>query len=204
MRLIIDHELARSSNVGSRFSIPAEREGMVLLDVPAEVQQMEKWCWAAIASSLGRYYRTRTLSQAEVASQVLNNGCQGASAAGLEMDTESRLDKAMRVAGCYSHWTPGKPLFDRVRFEINLGRPFAARIGWHNGEGHYVLVNGYRNAGRHLWVTDPLSGTGEHPYADFPSAYRQGGTWTETFWTTPGAPAGEAPLNHAPKSTKIN
>jgi hypothetical protein len=167
-----------------------EHHGAVRLDVPVEDQLLENWCWAAISSALGRYYGTSDESQATIATQVLKRNCVGFALDDeirRNADTTSRLDTAMRFAGCYSHWSPGKPLFDRVRFEINLGRPFGARIGWHAGAAHYVLIHGYRDDGERLLVADPLHGSGEYPLGEFPARYRQGGAWTETFWTTPAA-----------------
>lgn len=188
MRLIIDDEFAPSSSMGGRFRTPTERDGAVRLNIPVENQLLNNWCWAAIASALGRYYGTSDESQAQIASQVLKKNC-------LEFafddevrrsaDTISRLDIAMSVAGCYSHWSAGKPLFDRVRFEINFGRPFGARVGWHAGAAHYVLIHGYRDHGEKLLVADPLHGSGEYSLGEFPARYRQGGAWTETFWTAP-------------------
>jgi hypothetical protein len=199
MRLVIDGEDAQASCVGAVFGVPAERAGLVRLEVPAERQLLEKWCWAAIASALGRYYGTSQASQSALASQVLGKDCTGfASDPSVReaADAVSRLDRALRAVDCYSHWSPGKPLFERVQFEINHGRPLAARIGWHAGAGHYVLVHGYRSEGRKLLVADPLHGAGEYTYADFPAAYLHRGAWTETFWTAPPGTASASRAAH--------
>jgi len=188
MRLVIDSEAARSSCVGGRFGAPPKFDGGVRLSVDAQEQLFGNWCWAAIASMLGRYYRTSDASQVEIASRLLHVDCARLeSDANLQRsaDAEMRLDTALAIVGCFSHWSAGKPLFDRVRFEINLGRPLAARIEWHAGAAHYVLVHGYRIDGKRIIVADPLHGAGEFALSDFPSNYRLGGAWTETFWTNP-------------------
>lgn len=187
MRLTIDSELALSSSVGEGFCSPKAVDGAVLLEVRVEKQLLNNWCWAALASALGGYYGTSQASQTEIASRLLEADCT-ALAIDEELrkrvDREFRLDRAMMAAGCFSHWSAGKPMFDRVRFEINLGRPFCARIEWHQGAAHYVLIHGYRERGEHILVADSLHGPGQYPLPDFPARYREGGAWTETFWST--------------------
>lgn len=186
MRLVIDSEFAPSSSVGGGFRAPVERNGVVQLDVQLERQLLDNWCWAAIGSALGRYYGMVNDSQAGIASRVLETDCSAhahSEAIRRKADIISRLDRALRVVGCYSHWTAGKPLFDRVRFEVNCGRPFGARIGWHAGAAHYILIHGYREEGERVLVADPLHGPGEYSLDKFPACYRDGGAWTETFWT---------------------
>lgn len=187
MRLTIDSELALSSTVGEQFCTPAVVDGAVLLEVRLEEQLKSNWCWAAIASALGRYYGTSEASQREIAARLLDeSGGEIACDASLEERANKayRLDRAMVAAGCFSHWSAGKPVFDRVRFEINLGRPFCARIEWHHGAAHYVLIHGYRESGESILVADSLHGPGEYPLPEFPSRYREGGAWTESFWST--------------------
>jgi hypothetical protein len=188
MLLVIDSESASSSCVGERFAAPLECDGQVRLNIGIQDQILGNWCWAAIASMLGRYYGTSDASQAEIAAQLLGIDCSRLdSDIGLRRsaDAEMRLDAALKIARCFGHWSAGKPLFDRIRFEINLGRPFAARIGWNAGAAHYVLVHGYRNEGKRIIVVDPMHGPGEFVLSDFPATYRQGGAWTETFWSNP-------------------
>lgn len=188
MRLTIDSELAASSTVGAGFRSPRAAGGAVFVEMGVERQLFRNWCWAAIAASLGRYYGTTQASQAEIARRVM--AAEGADDAGDEESgsedgKEFRLDRALTAAGCFGHWSAGKPVFDRVRFEINLGRPFCPRIGWHQGGAHYVVIHGYREKGERVLVADSLHGPAEHALREFPGRYREGGAWTETFWTTP-------------------
>jgi hypothetical protein len=210
MRFVIDGETARSSCVGTRFATPRQTEGAVKLSVTPQRQLFDNWCWAAIASVLGRYYGTSAASQSEIASHLLRLDCAGIDGnidgddeLRVRADAEMRLDAALALVGCYSHWSAGKPLFDRVRFEINLGRPFAARIEWQSGGAHYVLVRGYRDEGKRIIVADPLHGEAEYPLFDFPSRYQLGGAWTETFWTNPAGRAGHPDPRQAAKDHDI-
>ena len=182
MRLVIDDESARSSCIGSTFRTPLYRGGGVTLPVVAQRQKRSKWCWAAIAAMASDYYGV-PVPQTEVVARVLG-ACADPDLAE-DADVERRLDEALTAAGIFGHWSFGKPMFDRVRFEIQRGRPFAARIGWFDGAAHYVLVQGYVETGRRLMIFDPLHGSDVVDYADFPSSYRRGGAWTETLWTRP-------------------
>ena len=178
MKLIIDSDRAPLSTVGPAFHPPRRQGRWHRLDVPGITQGRPNWCWAAIAAALGRYYGSSDLTQARIASQVTD-----------AIDREARLDSALRLTGCFGHWSPGKPLLDRIRFEVNAGRPLAARIAWNQGGGHYVLVTGYDETGA-LQIDDPATGRAVHAYVKFPDSYRTGGGWTETFWTLPTAKRG--------------
>ena len=173
MRFVIDSDRAPTSTVGTTFEPPQAVDGWHRLSLVPDLQSAENWCWAAIAASVARHYGAAPADQNEIAARLTGS-----------LDREARLDAALRLTGCFGHWSPGKPLFDRVRFEINAGRPFAARIAWHQGAGHYVLVTGYHADGT-LQIDDPATGQSVAPYSGFPERYRSGGGWTETFWTTP-------------------
>ena len=186
MKLIIEDESSRTSCVGQRFKQPVIRANRALVDVNVPRQQLDSWCWAAIAAGLSEYYGTGTPSQADIASGVLDVDCshfENDEQLKAVANTVARLDKAMALVSCYSHWSAGKPLFDRIKFEINQGRPLAARIEWFSGGAHYVLIHGYADATGNILVADPMHGASEHPLAHFPARYRLGGAWTETFWT---------------------
>ena len=162
------------------------RDGRVTIDLEVPRQQLERWCWAAIACGIGKYYEKGSWTQAQIASKVLGIDCERFEqdeTIKQEADTVTRLDKALKVAGCYSHWSPGKPQFDRVKFEINQGRPLAARIEWFTGSAHYAVIHGYDESSASVLVADPMHGSSEHPLEHFPARYLLGGAWTETFWT---------------------
>jgi hypothetical protein len=183
--LTIESEFAPFSDVGAGFCVPALVDGAVKLDVCLEKQEFRNWCWAAIASALGRYYGTLKASQEEIVGNAFANDHSGAPGELAERkNVEFRLDRALRTVGCFSHWSEGKPLFERIRFEINLGRPIGARIEWYQGGAHYVLIHGYRDDGERVLVADSQHGSGEFVLKEFPSLYRERGAWTETFWTT--------------------
>ncbi|MEM9556465.1 MAG: papain-like cysteine protease family protein [Acidobacteriota bacterium] len=155
------------------------------LDLVVERQQRSQWCWAAIGASLARFYRTGSWSQREIASEVFGVGsCEPKSAD--SWDRCATLDDVLRRVGCFSHWSPGRPTFERVQSEIAAGRPLCLGLAWSDGGNHYVVVRGAFAARRELSVDDPLHGPSIQHYDSFPMGYRGGGVWRETYWTVSG------------------
>lgn len=190
MKLYVDPPNARLSTVGDFFQLPHMQDQRVWLTLPVVLQERSRWCWASIAQSLRGYYYGEYLSQRDVAEQIL--GYPAGSIAPQEstevaqdsVNVNFKLDEALARVGCFGNWSPGKPRFERLWFEINQGRPVAARIEWHGGDAHYVLINGYTAGGGEVMILDPLHGPGLMDYSKFPRHYDdRRGTWTETFWT---------------------
>ncbi len=188
MLLAIEPEDATSSSRRAPGGAVRVVGGVVSLDVAVPVQARTRWCWAAIAVGLEAYYGRTARSQAALAHELLA-GDAGAHAP--DLDRELELDRALSAVGCFGHWSPGKPTLARLRFELNLGRPVAARVEWHGGGGHYVLVTGHDTRGDDLLIADPRHGLARVSYAGFPRSYERGGTWTESFWTIPHTPSVE-------------
>jgi hypothetical protein len=189
MRLKIESPEATHVCYGSA-SRPADVERSArFLPVQLQRQAQSNWCWASIAASLGRYYGTRRVEQHDVASALLGEDCSAFSsdpALALRCNVCAMLDDALRWVGCFSHWSPGRPSFARIRVEIEAGRPLALSVNWHHGGSHFLLVTGYCRDTEELQVDDPLHGTTLQRYADFPQNYRTvGGVWRGTYWTCP-------------------
>ncbi len=150
-------------------------------------QELSNWCWAAIAASLSAFYGGRQLAQAEVAADVLGYACSGFRAdpeLAARCNVCARLDDALKAVGGYSHWSPGKPTFARIRTEIDAGRPVCFGLDWLSGGFHYAVVTGYYADAREIYVADPLHGPSVQAFEPFPSRYRgSGGVWRGTFWT---------------------
>ncbi|WP_162996444.1 papain-like cysteine protease family protein [Mucilaginibacter celer] len=174
------------SSLGNAKKLSPSAGEYILPNSTLANQQLERWCWAAIAQGLTAYYHQNTIQQYEIASQVLGFDC---SAYTDSTDVSERcninynLDKALEAVNCYSHWSPGKPFFERVQFEISMGRPVCLRINWFKGDAHYVMINGFNAANATLHIQDSLHGPSQIVYKHFPSKYRAGGVWAETYWT---------------------
>ncbi|GAB5447541.1 papain-like cysteine protease family protein [Gymnodinialimonas sp.] len=179
MKLHVESDGARVASIpvqGGRMpSIAAD--GTVNLGITLPLQARSHWCWAAIGSTLTEYFGAPPLTQAQVAERMTGTDGEGS-------NKNLELNRVLERVGCHGHWSPGRPTFDRLAYEINRGHPLAVRIEWLRGDAHYVLVTGY-NAARHdLEIADSLHGASRQAYDDFPRGYHNGGgLWTETFWT---------------------
>jgi hypothetical protein len=60
-----------------------------------------------------------------------------------------------------------------------------ARIGWNGGGGHFVVLTGYRSAGKlkEVEVQDPWTGRSTLAVDVFAGNYKNSGTWTHTYLT---------------------
>lgn len=188
MKIHIDTEDALVSSIGGQFRAPLIFKEDVIIDINVQRQEKEHWCWAALAASLAEYYGTSHWSQQQIAQQVAEQDAQQPPLRNTvtyeNTNVSTTLDKALRVCACMSHWSPGKPSFARIQYEVNLGRPLCMRIQWHAGDAHYAMLHGYSAATQQLLIKDTLHGPARIAYADFPRAYREcGGVWTETYWT---------------------
>ena len=187
MKIIIEGENANFSCLQPGGCLSKPKGAHLLPGLQLQRQLLGRWCWAAIAADLANFYHKRLISQTEVASMVLGFDCNG-----FNHDTDLtercnvnyKLDEALSAVQCYSHWSPGKPSFERLQFELSLGQPVCCRINWFKGDAHYVVIYGYNNQTRELYIADPLHNTCQIAYAAFPKKYNEtGGVWTETYWT---------------------
>jgi hypothetical protein len=181
MIIVVEHESSLPP------ATPVVHREDVLLNIHLQPQLLERWCWAAIASAMMRYYHSKDVGQATIAESVLAISCDGYETNELvreQCNQNTKLYKVLEYANCYSHWTPGKPAFERIQFEINAGRPLCCRIEWYKGDAHYVLIKGYNALAQELFIEDSLHGPANVSYKSFPSEYKtSGGAWTETYWT---------------------
>lgn len=189
MRLTIEPpEATRESYSGTRRH-NASRAESCILTITVQRQELPRWCWAAIAVSLGEYYRTRSRCQHQIATEMLGFDCSAFMhdpELRKRCDVNAMLDDALRLVDCYSHWSPGRPTIERVRTEIDAGRPLCIQLDWFRGESHYVMVTGYYAGTDEIVVEDPLHGPSIQHFDEFPRGYRAaGGRWHGTFWTLP-------------------
>lgn len=188
MKIFIDHCDAKTSNFGAFYQSPIIDHTGCRLPIAVGQQLKTRWCWAAIASALATYYQTMCIDQVQIVDCLLSDFNAGndlySNEELLERNLNFKLDVALKYVNCFSHWTPGKPVFERIQFEINQGRPLGVRLEWFKGGAHYILVNGYNDQEGSIMIEDPLHGPGVHGFDGFPNNYRESGAvWTETFWT---------------------
>ena len=188
MKIFIDSNDAGKSEIGAFYKLPNLIGNEYYLEIKLEQQLKSRWCWVSLACAIAKYYETMNVQQAALANELVKNA-----------DTESeiyppedrkeknvnfKLDVALKYIGCFSHWSAGKPNFERLKFEINQGRPLCVRLEWLKGGAHYVMIKGYDWKKGTVLIDDPLHGLHRMPFENFPEKYRvSGAIWTETYWT---------------------
>jgi len=70
-------------------------------------------------------------------------------------------------------------LFDR--------RVVGARVGWHGGGGHFMVIYGCRtmNGINYYDIDDPIYGKTQITETAFNTAYQGAGSWTHSYITNP-------------------
>jgi hypothetical protein len=162
----------------------ADGKASVALNVQHQLQA--NWCWAACASSSSGYYDPATTwGQCRLANAELGQGNCCNDGGSLACDVPWYLHKALARTGNLGSRASGTLPWRQLCAEIDAGRPVAARIGWSDGTGHFVMVTGYRKAGpvRELEVQDPWTGRSSVPLDVFETRYKSSGTWTHTYLT---------------------
>ncbi len=174
--------------------------GKAIRALSFQVQRQEKseWCWAAVSVSVDRFFRpASTHTQCEIASSVLNlQCCNGTQRAPTDAcNTPHTLHPVLGRFHLLAADPIRKPLaFNRVRTEIDAGRPVCVLIKWLDNQGqltnrgHFIALNGYRVTPaqkQFLSITDPMYGSSEIAFEQFISekgGYRDGrGVWFASF-----------------------
>lgn len=185
LKIIIEHEDAKSSNIKGGRILPNNTQA--ILNIVFEKQLTENWCWAAISKMVYQYYYNKDISQELIVANLFNVDVKSLKTKGKvikKYNKEMVLNQTLEDLCCFSHWSLGKPTFERLQHEINQGKPLCCRIEWYSGNAHYVLIHGYDIESKSLYITDSQEGKSLVHYNEFPKNYKnKGGAWTETFWT---------------------
>lgn len=168
------------------------------LSLKVQRQEKSEWCWAAVSASVDRFFRPDSAhTQCDIAGSALNlKCCNGARPA--QSDSCNQPHPLHPVLGRF-HLLAADPIvkplaFDRVRTEIDAGRPVCVLIKWLDNQGqltdrgHFVALNGYRVTPaqkQFISITDPMYGPSEIAFEQFISnkgGYRDGrGVWFASF-----------------------
>jgi hypothetical protein len=159
---------------------------MPALNFNMQPQQRTNWCWAAVATSVQRYYVPGSnLTQCVLVNQTLGradccqvagwNACNVGGDLGLVLNALGRLRQ-----------TVARPAtFAELQAEIQALHPICIRVVWLTGGAHFMACTGYypTNAGLVLLIQDPWWGAALVFSAFFPLLYHQGGYWSHTCFT---------------------
>ncbi|SOD03873.1 Papain-like cysteine protease AvrRpt2 [bacterium JGI 053] len=152
-----------------------------------EQQLHSRWCWAAVAVSVARFYDAGTSwTQCRLADMELGRSdCCGAGGKG-PCNVAGFLHTSLARVGHLDYWTGAAASFATVRVEVDQGNPFCARIAWNQGGAHFVAIFGYTEGGVTadaglVSVADPWYGNSDVAYTEFRERYRGSGTWTHSY-----------------------
>jgi hypothetical protein len=153
-----------------------------------QTQQQDLWCWAAVTVSVSLFYNAGSgwsqcsLVNAELGrSDCCFNG--GLSVCNKTSTLNAPLSRTGNLNVMHNSLVP----FPDVVSEIGGNHPLGCRIGWPDGNGHFVVVHGYSDGANGSWVSvaDPFYGTSTYVYDVFCTSYRNSGKWTHSYFTQP-------------------
>ena len=159
---------------------------------PLDKQEANKLCWAAIATSVDHYFnRDSMFTQCSVASAVLGRSCCSLNGIPDACNKVEYLETALdRVQRLESPPSASALAFSDICKLIDKKMPVCARIQWPNGEGHFVVICGYRltkDKKEFVEISDSWYEDSILPYDEFKQAYQGagrpdgGGFWSHTY-----------------------
>jgi len=136
------------------------------LDFVLKPQECTQWCWAAVTSAIGAFYKDANCpDQCGVASKVLNIGRDCCSECDCKADPFDPCNQPKNIARAldeYDHDGGDGPdgvtlSFAQVQAEINAGRPIAVNVLLHDtaATNHAIVIYGYQDDGK-LNIADPM------------------------------------------------
>jgi hypothetical protein len=156
------------------------------LEFAMEHQKQTLWCWAATSVSVSQFYDERSdWTQCDMANAELGltSCCPDGAAEGCNVT--NTLEPPLKRARVFDRVERGSISFERIREEIDEGRPLAWRIEWPDTKGHFAVIEGYQPSGRRLVaVEDPWTGSVAVPFEALLSGrYPGNGRWTHSYFT---------------------
>lgn len=150
-------------------------------------QVHSNWCWAAVATSVARYYNPKSKwTQCTVAAGKLSRKRCCGKHVNSKCNKIGHLQHTLKLVGHVTDqaYLEGAVPFSCARREIDAGRPLAVRTQWRGSEiGHVLAIVGYHNGLEMLTVDDPTYGRSHVHYRIFCRDYRGSGKWTRSYYT---------------------
>ncbi|HYI92584.1 MAG TPA: papain-like cysteine protease family protein, partial [Bryobacteraceae bacterium] len=126
-----------------------------------------------------------------LASEVLGESCCSPDGVPDKCNEVNRLEAALdKVHRLESGPDDGGLAFSDIRKLIDKKIPICARIQWPNGEGHFVVISGYRwtkDKKEFVEISDSWHEDSIIPFDEFKQAYQGagrpdgGGIWSHTY-----------------------
>jgi Bacterial tandem repeat domain 1/Papain-like cysteine protease AvrRpt2 len=158
-------------------------------------QQQGFWCWAAVSSSIRRYYQpASTLSQIDLVNQRRGRNDCGQPGPGADTDRCNQPDTTHEVIDSLGHLAQmqhNSVPFANLRGELAAGRPIFVRIEWDGGGRHATVAAGVED-GEFVIMCDPGNSSAADPaqgtttvvaYDALLADYNGSGNWIGTGYT---------------------
>lgn len=171
------------------------------LEFHLEEQKCSEWCWAATATAVAKFFGDSPRQQCQFVSQVLDMGrdccsdCDCTPGSGDPCNQSQNLGFALdQIGHGRGDGTDGLPTmqFSEIQQEIDAGHPVCVSIQWEEAAaaGHAIVIYGYDQAKRILFIADPKAPAGtpitipfdNFSYPEFGGPGR--GSWKAAFRTS--------------------
>ncbi|WP_258527598.1 papain-like cysteine protease family protein [Streptomyces sp. NBRC 110611] len=142
---------------------PTAGQKTVGIDMVKQVQN--QWCWDASGLTIAKFWGFTGYDQ--------NDFCRLA-ASGRWLDCnnqpatlEDMANGLAKMGIASSGDSVRRPSFSQVAQQIDAGRPFGVRFGWHSGGGHMNVIYGYDGGSNMIAVGDPWPTTQTYTWWDY-------------------------------------
>jgi Bacterial tandem repeat domain 1/Papain-like cysteine protease AvrRpt2 len=160
-------------------------------------QQQSQWCWAAVSSSIRRYYQpASTLSQVDLVNQRRGRNDCHLPGPGADGDRCNKPDNTSAVIDSLGHLEQmqnNSVSYANLRSQLAIGRPVFIRIEWDGGGRHATVAAGVED-GEFVIMCDPGSSSAADAtqgtttvvaYDTLLADYNGSGNWIGTGYTKP-------------------
>lgn len=154
------------------------------LGLAMQRQDQSEWCWATVSVSVAAFFEPGSpWTQCTLVGAQLERTDCCAGGASEACNVPQQLTPGLARVGHLAEDFGGSLDLAAIAAQVEAGRPVALCIDWSGGGGHFVVIDGYDQAGGLVDVKDPLFGTSYLPLAGFPARYQGGGSWGWTYLT---------------------
>lgn len=158
-----------------------------------EMQLHNMWCWAAAGLNIVKFYnpQTKWQTQCSIVNALLQRSDCCSAGIPPSCNQINYLHKVLLLTENLYAYRAALATFEDICAQIDADQPFACRIEWPGGDGHFVVVTGYDSEKRTLFVKDPSHGDSIVPVDVFTREYKGNGTWTHSCFTQPAPRKGK-------------
>ena len=161
-----------------------------VLSVPKTKQERSNWCWAACSSAILSFLG-KQVRQCVIANFAWDfTSCCPRPAPCNEPNFMYGADGS--IQDIFKRWCAssvparnGIVSFTVCRREIDAKRPLIIRYEWPNGDGHFLVLNGYstgpKGNDKKLFLMDPWTGTYGQFHYDYVKYKEDHHTWTHSL-----------------------